>query len=328
MSIYDKNVLTIVINAQQDIGIHAQRARARGENRMPCAITIGADPAVQIASVTKISVKNDEYEFAAAYKNGEPIKLVKCETNDLYVPASAEIVLEGEIVLDRVVKEGPLCEWPGYLEEPLMMPVVEINCITHRKDLIFITTTAGHPDSEEDSMRLITQMSTFSTACKQRVTGFKAASLPRAGRGYTAVVAIKKHFPGFGKHAIMQVYGIPYIALCANNIIIVDEDIDPSNLEQVMWAVSTRVDPERDVIIFPPAPIYPGNPAARYKEDRWSKTGYTDVSICSKMGIDATLKSEVTEGHYRPKLVTVKPHPEWHQKVLANWKKYGFSDAD
>lgn len=327
MSILEKNVLKIVINAQQDIGLHAQRARARGENRMPCAITIGCDPAVILAAVTKIPPKKDEYEFAAAFREGKAVELVRCETNDLYVPASAEIVLEGEIVLDRVVEEGPFCEWPGYLEEPLMMPVVEINCITYRRDPLFITTTAGHPDSEEDCMRLINQISTFSSACKQRVTGFHAAALPRAGRGYTAVVAIKKRFPGFGKHAIMQVYGIPYITLIANNIIIVDEDIDPFNLEQVMWAISTRVDPERDVIIFPPTAIYPGNPASRYREMVWEKTGYTDVSVCSKMGIDATLKIfGKTEGHFRPAPIPVKPHPEWHQKVLANWDKYGFKE--
>jgi 4-hydroxy-3-polyprenylbenzoate decarboxylase len=162
--------------------------------------------------------------------------------------------------------------------------------------------------------------------CRQRVTGFVRAGLPQAGRGYTAVVAINKRFPGWGKHAIAQVYSIPYIALTCNNIIIVDEDIDPHDSEEVMWALSTRVDPERDVVIFPPAGVNPLNPAARKRPVRFEATGITDVAVCSKMGIDATLKKfGELEDHYRPVAIPVRPNKQTYERVCAQWAEYGFS---
>lgn len=325
MSVLAKDTITILANTNQDIGIHLSRAKAQGLSSIPCAVVIGAEPAVYMASVTKVDLKEDELKFASAFQDGRSIDIVKCETNDIYVPANSEIVLEGEFKLDERVTEGPFAEYGGYFEEPMITHIMKINCITQKNKPVFVTTTAGHIDSEEEVMRVIQQNSTLNRQCRQRVTGFVRAGLPQAGRGYTAVVAINKRFPGWGKHAIMQAYSIPYITLTVNNIIVVDNDIDPFNLEEVMWAISTRVDPERDVVIFPPAGVNPLNPAARRRPDIFEQTGLTDAAVCSKMGIDATLKKfGDLEDHHRPVCVPVKPDKKSYELICQQWSDYGF----
>jgi 4-hydroxy-3-polyprenylbenzoate decarboxylase len=325
ISVIGKNIITVLTNANQDIGIHVSRARSQGRSSIPCAIVIGAEPAVYMAAVTKVDLKEDELRFASTFNQGRSIQIVKCDTNDICVPAGSEIVLEGDLRLEERVTEGPLGEWSGYFEEAMTTLTMKVNCITQRSKPIYVTTTAGHVHSEEEVMRVIQQNGTVNRQCKQRVTGFVRAGLPQAGRGYTAVVAINKRFPGWGKHAIAQVCSIPYIALTCNNVIIVDEDIDPHSSEDVMWALSTRVDPERDVILFPPAGVNPLNPAARSRPNQFSATTITDVAVCSKMGIDATIKKfGELEGHYRPAPIPVRPDPETFARIRAQWSEYGF----
>ena len=323
--IVNKNTVTILTNANQDIGIHVSSARARGLSSIPCAIVVGAEPAVYMAACTKVDLKEDELRFASRFNEGKSIEIIKCESNDIYVPASSEIVIEGDLQLKETVTEGPMSEWHGYHEEPMKALVMNVNCITQRKKPVFVTTVAGHEHSEEEVMHVIQQQGSMNRQCKQRITGFVRAGCPQAGRGFTVVVAINKRFPGWGKHAIAQAYSIPYVALTANNIIIVDEDIDPHSSEEVMWALSTRVDPARDVIIFPPTPVNPLNPAARRRPDVFETTGITDVSVCSKMGIDATLKKfGALEEHYRPVSKPVRPDKETYERICAQWSEYGF----
>ncbi len=325
MMMKDKRTLAMLVSMVQDIGIHMGRAIMQNKETIPCTAVIGADPAIYEAAVTKIDLRADEFSFAAAFRGGEPIEVVKCETNDLEVPATAEIVLEGELTVKERTKEGPYCEYFGYAEEEMMNPLFKVKCVTHRKDPLFISTTIGHMHSEEELMRLIVQRATFLRLCKQRITGFVNVHLPAAGRGLSAVVSINKRQPGYGKHAIIQAYAIPMVMATVNNIIIVDEDIDVTNLDDVFWAMSTRVDPERDVVLFPPAGVHPLNPAARIRPISFPPTGITDVAICSKMGIDATLKKfGELEGHYRPVPKPVKPDPEVWKMVKENWKEYGF----
>jgi len=325
VSVLNKNTLTVLTNANQDIGIHVSRARARGLTSIPCAVVVGAEPAVYMSACTKLDLREDELRFASRFNNGKSIEIVKCDSSDIYVPASSEIVIEGELQLTETVQEGPMSEWHGYHEEKMKTLFMNVKCITQRRKPVFVTTVAGHEHSEEEVMHVIQQQGSLNRQCKQRITGFVRAGCPQAGRGFTVVVAINKRFPGWGKHAIAQAYSIPYVALTANNIIIVDEDIDPHSSEEVMWAISTRVDPERDVIMFPATPVNPLNPAARKRPAVFETTGITDVSVCSKMGIDATLKKfGDLEGHERPVSVPVKPDKETYERICAQWSEYGF----
>ena len=324
MMLLDKNKTTIMCVQLQDIGIHIGRAIRKKKETIPCAVAIGTDPAIIVAAATKLRLGQNEFAFASSLREGEPVEVVKCETNDLVVPASSEIVLEGDIILTEKQKEGPLAEFTGYFEEPMTVYTFKVKCITHRKNPIYVMTTEGHKHSETESLRLIPQMASFHQQCKERISAFRNSYLPPAGRGCIAVISISKRLPGWGKQAIFQAASIPYVAAAVNVIIVVDDDINPADIEEVLWAVSTRVDPERDVLILPQVGGIPSNPAAPIRPDVYVPTGVTDISMCSKLAIDATLKLGPEEGRSRPKLKVVRPIPELMEKVKANWKEYGF----
>ncbi|MBW1801517.1 MAG: UbiD family decarboxylase, partial [Deltaproteobacteria bacterium] len=163
----------------------------------------------------------------------------------------------------------------------------------------------------------------FAIAARERIIGYKDSWLPGAGRVHMAVVSIKKGLPGWGKMAIYQAFGVPYVATMVNVVIVVDDDIDPGNNEQILWALATRVDPAQDIIITPYMGAYALNPAANRRDRSFDRTGVTDVSMVSKLGIDATLKRP-EEGRQRPAAEVVRPKQEMYDKILKKWKKYGF----
>lgn len=324
MMLLSKNKTTIMCVQLQDIGIHVARAIWKKKETIPCTVAIGADPAVIVAAATKLRLGQNELAFASALRGGEPIEVVKCVTNDLVVPASSEIVLEGNIILKERQKEGPLAEFTGYFQEPMIVFTFEVKCVTHRKSPIYIMTTEGHKHGETEFLRLIPQMASFHQQCKERISAFRNSYLPSAGRGCIAVISISKRLPGWGKEAIFQAASIPYVASAVNVIIVVDDDINPADIDDVLWAVSTRVDPQRDVLILPQIAGIPSNPAAPIRPDAYPPAGVTDISVGSKLAIDATLKLGPEEGRFRPKLKVVQPIPELIEKVKVNWKEYGF----
>jgi 4-hydroxy-3-polyprenylbenzoate decarboxylase len=136
-------------------------------------------------------------------------------------------------------------------------------------------------------------------------------------------LSIKKYHPGWGKTAIWQAFGIPFVAASANFVIVVDDDIDIRDPDQVIWALSTRVDPIHDVIIAPSTGGYVLNPAASQRERRFADTQATDLVMASKIGIDATIKTPA-EGRGRPPSHVVRPRQEMYERVLGEWSNYGF----
>jgi 4-hydroxy-3-polyprenylbenzoate decarboxylase len=322
MMVHDRKTTGIMCDIFQDQGIYLGRAKKEGKEKLECAVAIGVDPAIYEAAVTKIPLDEDELEFAAAFRNGTPIEVVKCETIDIEVPSSAEIVLEGEISTIHKKREGPYGEWMGYFEEEMLLPIFEVKCITHRKNPLYLMTIEGPSLGDAEMMRMIPQISTFTLQAKERITGCVDAWLPPSGRNYTAFISIRKRYPGWGKIAIYQAFSIPYIASSANCVIVTDDDVDLSNLDDVIWVLSTRVDPFHDVIITPPIGGYPLNPAGSSRPYEFFSTGLTDITMCSKIGIDATLKTE-GEGRTRPSARVVKPKEEVLQRVIENWSKYG-----
>ena len=322
MMVHDRKTTGIMCNIFQDQGIYFGKAKKEGKEKIECAVAIGVDPAIYVAAVTKIPLDENELEFAGAFRNRTPIDVVKCETVDLEVPASSEVVLEGEISTIHKRKEGPYGEWMGYFEEEMFLPVFNVKCITHRKDPLYLMTIEGPSLGDAEMLRMIPQISTFTKEAKERITGFVDAWLPPSGRNYTAFISIKKRYPGWGKVAIYQALSMPYIASSANCVIVTDGDIDLSNLEEVIWALSTRVDPIHDVVITPSIGGYPLNPAGGSRPYEFLSTGLTDITMCSKIGIDATLKME-GEGRTRSEAKVVKPKEEILNRVIARWSKYG-----
>ena len=321
MMIHDKQSTGLMCNIFQDIGIHLDRARKAGKETLECAVALGCDPAIYEAAVTKIPINANELAFASAFRGGKPVEVVKCKTVDIEVPACAEIILEGEITVNETRAEGPFGEWMGYFEEEMQLPIFKVKCITHRKNPLYLMTTEGHMHSEGEWIRIIPQIATVTKSCQGRITGFADAWLPEAGRGYTLIVSIKKHYPGWGKQAFYQALALGYVGSSANVVIIVDDDIDPSNEEQVMWALSTRVDPAYDVIVTPAIGGYVLNPAAAARPERYSKTNSTDIVISGKLGIDATLKwKEERQG--REAAISVVPQKDVLDQIKANWSEY------
>lgn len=323
MMIHSKNETGMMCNIFQDQGIYLARARDGGQESIPCAVAIGLDPAVYVAAVTKIPLNDSELDFAASLRGGRPLEVVKAKTVELMVPAQAEIVLEGYITTTETRPEGPYGEWMGYFEEQMFLPVFKVSAITHRRDPLYLMTIEGPSLGDAEMLRMIPQIATFTRQARERITGCVDAWLPVSGRNYMAIISIKKRYPGWGKTAIYQAFALPYVASSANFVIIVDHDIEVRDMEEVIWALSTRVDPIHDVIITPPTGGYALNPAARQRETRFDPTGATDVVMASKIGIDATLKTPA-EGRKRPSAKVVRPQEQIYKRVLGQWKSYGF----
>ncbi|MCL5958269.1 MAG: UbiD family decarboxylase [Chloroflexi bacterium] len=318
VNVFDRRTTGIMALMMQDIGIHLALAKKRGEQAMPVAIVCGADPTVYLAGTTKMGhVGDDEFALAGAL-GGAPVELVKCETVDVDVPATSELVIEGKLFWNEPTREGPFGEWMEYYEEEMITPTFHVTCVTHRQDAIYQTCSVGHQYGENEVIRTIPLQANFFNELKDRVIGFRDCYIPLEGRGYKAIVQIQKRYPGWGRQAIYAAFGTGYGTASVNQVTVVDEDIDIFDPLRMDFAEATRVDPERDVVILPAMGVYPLNPSARGRQEG-EETGLTEFALCSKMGVDAT-KKFASEGRKTAELV--HPPDEMLQHVRNNWEQY------
>ncbi|MFQ5455126.1 MAG: UbiD family decarboxylase [Nitrospirota bacterium] len=244
---------------------------------MPVAVTIGNDPATIIAAVTPVPERVSEFHFAGVLRK-KGIEIVKCVSNDLYVPANSEIVLEGEIWPDDMAMEGPFGDHTGYYNPQESYPVFRINCITHRRSPLYLTTVTGRPPREDAIVGLALNR-IFLPILQQNFPEVMDFHLPMEALSYRiAVISIKKEYPGHAKRIMMGLWGSLLQFLFVKYIIVVDPDIDVRNWDDICFALAANVDPVRDVTIIENTPI-----------------DYLDFSsslpeLGSKMGIDATTK--------------------------------------
>jgi 4-hydroxy-3-polyprenylbenzoate decarboxylase len=321
--VINKNTTGIMALSMQDIGVHLARARQRGEDYLEVAVVIGMSPAQYCAATTKMgAVTEDEYDLSSTL-SGKQDKLVRCETIDVDVPADAEIVIEGRLYHTELLQEGPYGEWMGYYEESMITPTFHVTCITHRKNPIYVTSSMGHQYGEGEVFRYLPIQSNLYNVLRNTVIGFRDCYLPIEGRGYRAVVQIKKRYPGWGKQAIYATLSAGYGCSSVNWVAVVDEDIDIYNPAEVYFAEATRVDPELDVIVFPGQGVYPLSPAARKRyeaKDLGHAQGFTEFAWCSKIGIDATIKN--ADELRRPTPERVLPDIKTLKIVRENWESY------
>ena len=320
--VHDEKTTGIMCVATQDIGIHVARARAAGMDYMPVAIAVGTDPIVNMTACCKMgSFMDDEFELAGALR-GEAVEMVQCKTIDLDVPAHAELILEGQLELnpESCRWEGTFGEWMGYFEESMMCPVFNVTAITHRKDWMYQMCTLGHERSDGDLWKIPMLQANNYNFLKTAVIGFRDYYAPISSRGFKAVVQIEKRFPGWGKQAILAYLGSGQGFAAANYVVVVDTDIDIYDQEKVDWAIATRMDPAKDVIIIPEVGVYPLNPAASRRSES-ADTGFTEFAYIGKMGIDATKKTALE--NRRPTGIPVKPDPDDLKRTLKNWSAYG-----
>lgn len=326
MMVHDGKTLGLVASATQDAGVFSARARQRGQTEMDCAVAIGYDPLLHLTGAAKMPEigRDCEFRFTGGLM-GKPVELVRCETIDVEVPATSEIVIEGKLLLNEKRQEGPFGEYTGYTSESLEQPVFKIECITHRRRPYYISCTSGHVYCETNVMTY-PQAFAFYVKMQKEIVGFRDMYLPIEGRMYIAIVQIKKRFPGWGKQAILTALGSGFAMTLVNTVIVVDEDINIYEWKDVMWALATRVDSELDVTIIPGVGVNALNPAARARIDTGPELNYTSFNICSKLGIDATKKMASEAGRSRSTPPTSRPADEWIERVSAQWGDYGMPE--
>jgi 4-hydroxy-3-polyprenylbenzoate decarboxylase len=243
----------------------------------PISVVLGADPATTLAAVTPIPDTLSEYAFAGLLK-GRKTELTKCLTNDLYVPARSEIILEGFIYPGEIADEGPFGDHTGYYNEVDQFPVFTVEKITHRKDPIYHSTYTGRPP-DEPAILGVALNEVFIPIIQKQFPEIKDFYLPPEGCSYRmAIVSIKKQYAGHAKRIMMAVWSYLRQFMYTKFVIIVDEDIDTRNWDDVIWAITTRMDPSRDTVLVENTPI-------DYLDFASPVSG-----LGSKMGLDATNK--------------------------------------
>lgn len=271
-------VYRMQVKGKQKLGLNAQSmalqmARADAKNLpLPIAVAIGTSPELIVGSQWMVPYGTDEMGLAGALHRS-PIKMTKCLTNDLEVPATSEIVIEGVIVPNEKEIEGPFGEFTGYYQPAAMKPFVHVTAITHRKDAIFLAGMTGMPITDNHVLKQIPMEASYYQALKARFPEVKAVHVPHCGGAhYLLIVSMGKRVPVESRSLIAAAFGLMGPKL----VIVVDEDVDVHNLEKVLWAVSMRSQPDQDVIIVPRmygAPLDPSGPGLR---------------TTAMMGIDAT----------------------------------------
>ena len=256
---------------------HHRRWGAEKRAPLPAAVVIGADPGTILAAVTPVPDTLSEYQFAGLLR-GRRVELVDCKTVPLKVPAQAEIVLEGEVSLDEMGDEGPYGDHTGYYNAVERFPVFRLSAMTMRRKPIYLSTFTGRPPDEPSVLGLALN-EVFVPLLTQQFPEIVDFYLPPEGCSYRiAVVAMRKAYPGHAKRVMMAVWSYLSQFMYTKWVIVVDDDIDARDWRDVMWAISTRMDPARDITLIERTPI-------DYLDFASPESG-----LGSKIGLDATNK--------------------------------------
>ncbi|EGG94841.1 3-polyprenyl-4-hydroxybenzoate carboxy-lyase [gamma proteobacterium IMCC1989] len=243
----------------------------------PVAVALGADPATILGAVTPVPDTLSEYAFAGLLRGGKT-EVVKCIDNDLQVPASAEIILEGFIYPDDMADEGPFGDHTGYYNEVDSFPVFTVERITQRRKPIYHSTYTGRPP-DEPAILGVALNEVFVPILQKQFPEISDFYLPPEGCSYRmAIVTMKKQYPGHAKRVMMGVWSFLRQFMYTKFVIVVDDDINARNWEDVIWAITTRTDPSRDITLIDNTPI-------DYLDFASPVSG-----LGSKMGLDATNK--------------------------------------
>ena len=243
----------------------------------PVSVAIGADPATILATVTPVPDSLSEYAFAGLLR-GSKTNVIKSQTNQLQVPASAEIILEGYIDCDEFAEEGPFGDHTGYYNEIDKFPVYTVTRITHRREPIYHSTYTGRPP-DEPAMLGVALNEIFVPILQKQFPEIQDFYLPPEGCSYRmAIVSIRKQYPGHAKRIMMGVWSFLRQFMYTKFIVVVDEEINIRSWEDVIWAITTRIDPIRDTVMIDNTPI-------DYLDFASPTSG-----LGSKMGLDATNK--------------------------------------
>lgn len=274
----------------------------------PVAVALGADPATTLGAVTPVPDTLSEYGFAGLLR-GSKTEVVQCGVGNLQVPATAEIILEGYIYPGEEAEEGPFGDHTGYYNETEIFPVFTIERITHRREPVYHSTYTGRPP-DEPAVLGVALNEVFVPILQKQFPEIIDFYLPPEGCSYRfAVVSIKKQYPGHAKRIMMGVWSFLRQFMYTKFVIVVDEDVNTRDWKDVIWAISTRVDPVRDFTMVENTPI-------DYLDFASPVSG-----LGSKVGIDATNKwnGETDREWGRP----IKMDKDVKQRIDTIWKDLG-----
>ena len=243
----------------------------------PVAVALGADPATILGAVTPVPDTLSEYAFAGLLRGGKT-EVAKCIDSDLQVPASAEFILEGYIDPEEMADEGPFGDHTGYYNEVDSFPVFTVTRITHRKDPIYHSTYTGRPP-DEPAILGVALNEVFVPILQKQFPEIVDFYLPPEGCSYRmAVVTMKKQYPGHAKRIMLGVWSFLRQFMYTKFVIVCDDDVNARDWNDVIWAITTRMDPSRDTTLIDNTPI-------DYLDFASPVSG-----LGSKMGLDATNK--------------------------------------
>lgn len=285
------SIYRLQLKGRNRLGIMAQHlvrqlmeAESAGKG-LPIAIAIGTDPVLPLATQWMAPYGTDELALAGSLRGG-PVEVVKAETSDLEVPATAEIIIEGMVLPNVREEEGPFGEVSGYYTPSNPKPVIEVTAITHRKNPIYQAALTGMPTTENHILKQLPLEATYYWQLKKEFPGVTAVHFPAAGTvGMTCVIAMKQAYECEARNLIAAMIGTR-----RNKItVVVDDDVDITDMEKVWWAITTRTQADEDVIVFPRVVATAMDPSVR------------KLRVGSSLGIDAT----VPFGQRFPEIVKV-----------------------
>jgi phenylphosphate carboxylase beta subunit len=300
-----------ILGTQFIKGKHADimhKAYAAKKQPMPVVAVVGADPLLFLMGAARLPAFESEFGFAGAIK-GEPVEIVKAETNDLPVPASAEIVVEGEVDPTATMPEGPFGEYTGYYSGigATPRPFIKVNCITHRNNPIYWATTVGRAVTDTHMTMALTYGATLWQELEaMRIPGLQSVYCPPEASGrFLAVISVKQMYPGHAAQVGTAAISTEMGAYGLKTVIVVDDDIDAWDWPRVLWALSFRFQPSRAEFIKRgrSTPLDPSLPIDARE-------------ITSRLILDATIPYE-----WKDKPIPIDLDAEVIKRVQARWKE-------
>jgi len=310
LQLLDKNHLGTQFIKGKHSDIMLKKYQAMGKP-MPVAVVVGCDPLLFLMGAARLSAFESEYDLAGSIR-GEPIEVVKCETNDLIVPATSEIVVEGEVDADKFMEEGPFGEYTGYYSGVGTDPrnYIKVNCVTYRNNPVFMATTVGRAVTDTHMTMALTYGATlWQQLVAMKIPGIKAVYCPPEGSGrFLAIISVKQMYPGHADQVLTAAISTEMGAYGLKTVIVVDEDIDPWDISRVMYALSFRFQPNRSQVIKRgrSTPLDPSLPINARE-------------ITGRLLLDATIPYD-----WKEKPIPIELDPEMVKKIEARWSELGF----
>ena len=311
LQLLDKNHLGTQFIKGKHSDLMLKKYQAMGKPMPVCAV-IGCDPLLFLMGAARLSAFESEDDFAGSIR-GRGIEVVKAETNDLPVPATAEIVVEGEVDADKFMEEGPFGEYTGYYSGVGTDPrnFIDVKCVTYRNNPIFWGTTVGRAVTDTHMTMALTYGATlWQQLVAMKIPGIKAVYCPPEGSGrFLAIISMKQMYPGHADQVLTAAISTEMGAYGLKTVIVVDDDIDPWDIPRVMYALSFRFQPNRSQVIKRgrSTPLDPSLPINARE-------------ITGRLLLDATIPFD-----WKEKPIPIELDPETVKKVQARWSELGLT---